>query len=340
MFDPSVADSHRSLSTVTDSSSFLNISPSSDLSDGLSNGSYSLASSSSLTTTAVQIPVIPSSRDIDLQLQTPDPNITRLNGGAIEISGSVNRRSDIFYRWETSTVNVSVTDIPSGQNIDLQLLDSDGEEQAVSANPGNAPESLNYANLPFGVYYIRVLNRSNTSASTFVLRASNNTPPNLLVRDNNIVRRLNNTLTFSDRVNDQDTSDIFRFTLPSAGAFQVNLVQFDLDPTLPNPNPSATPEIHVRLIQQLNQPGNFSGSIDDNEVLYSDIDTNTILTAPMTVFTTPTLPIADYWIQVYIPSGSPPISYSLQLTRLPSNSRQATDVSALLGLDLTDLTSV
>jgi hypothetical protein len=218
----------------------------------------------------------------------------------------------------------------------LQLLNSVGEEIAVSANPGNSNESIHLTDLPPDTYIIGVYTAATAPASNFVLRASNNTIPDLLARENLVVPNLTNSLTFSGIVSDRDTSDLFRFQLPSSGSFQVDLTE------LSNSFNSSSPlQLGIRVIRQ-NISGNQPGFIESDEILASTSDP---ATGTGTIFTLPNQAQGSYWIQVYAITesnsfdgfGSPPVRYSLQVTRLANRRIVLPNSPSLPTFDVTEL---
>jgi Bacterial pre-peptidase C-terminal domain len=149
-FAPFFSSSIRPLNLDTTGLTVLPPDSSSVLADSLGDSTISsVTASSAIAATDVQLPpTIPDSNDLD-QL--------RNDFGSIDFQGTVGSGSQVFYRWTTSNdVSISLTDIPQGRDVDLQLLNSVGEEIAVSANPGNSNESIHLTDLPPDTYIIGV----------------------------------------------------------------------------------------------------------------------------------------------------------------------------------------
>ncbi len=239
------------------------------------------------------------------EIQLPNTVDGTLNPGQNQFISSINGNTrQRIYRWSTGG-NVNLAIVGLSQDLDLQLLDDGGIEVARSSHSGNVNESINLVNLPQDTYFIRVYDPDNTPSQTnFTLRASNNNTSDLVARENapsdSDIPNLNNTLTFSGVVSNRDSSDVYRFRLPSSGTIQVNL-------SLQN-NPLVSPfnpRLGVRLIRQIHDSSHDDGFITVDEVIPSGPNVIASLTSPG-VFQLTGAPNDDYWVQVYQdPNGDP-----------------------------------
>lgn len=131
---------------------------------------------------------VPAGLDINPDDYEPNNNSKDAKAitGSENLEGTIHEGADVdFYKITNQlsfTVNLAVTGIPAGMDIDLYLLDSTQKIVAKSTNAKNADEKIAY-NGNSGIYYAKVeFNpRSKLVPSTYRLRVTVNTIPVILI---------------------------------------------------------------------------------------------------------------------------------------------------------------
>jgi hypothetical protein len=173
--------------------------------------------------------------------------------------------SDVFSftTGDLGNINVAITDISAGDDVDVQLFQDDGDgifeptsgDTFVSAGPrpSNLDDSINVGNQPAGTYFAQVSTFGPGSAGdvSYQIGLSSSDPSNLVAIDTQL-GNLSGDNVLNGNVNDNDTSDIFSFSLDTFEA-----VEFVVPPTGGN--------IDVQLIADSNQ----NGVIDPGEAILS-----------------------------------------------------------------------
>ena len=162
-----------------------------------------------------------------------------------------------------------------------------GEEVARSQRGKALDESINLRSLAAGTYFAQVYQFN--GYTSYTLNLSNANPSNLLPTEVNL-GALSATQTVLGSIYNNDTADIYRFSLDTARALTLNLSGLNADSNL-------------RLIRDANN----NGIVDVGEVLASS---NQSGTSSETL--TQNLQAGAYFVQVYQYSGE--TNYSLNLT--------------------------
>jgi hypothetical protein len=183
--------------------------------------------------------------------------ITRTRNAASGVND--NNTSDI-YRFTlggSRAVNIALTGLT--RDADLRLIrDSNGngfadanEVVASSSLSGTNPDSINLRSLAGGTYLVQVRQFSNNSTG-YSLRLSSNTPNNLIAPQDNLGVLGSNVITRSGSINDNNTADMYRFSLNSASAVNLALTGLSRDADL-----------------ALIRDANGNGVVDSSEVIAS-----------------------------------------------------------------------
>lgn len=136
----------------------------------------------------IQLDYIP----VGLQI-SPDsyePNNTTQEAKVIKsheyLEATIHEAADVDYYKVSyqlgSTINLELTEIPTGMDLDLFLLDSSFKPVLKSTNAKNANETITYQGNP-GTYYLKVTynNRSTLVKNQYRLRVAVNTMPVILI---------------------------------------------------------------------------------------------------------------------------------------------------------------
>jgi hypothetical protein len=147
-----------------------------------------------------------------------------------------------FRIGSTSNINVALTGITNGDDANLKLYrDSNGNGRfdansdqlvASSTRGGNNDDSINVANRSAGTYFaeVRRVESSNRNV-TYDLALSTKDPSNLLPREVNL-GNLSADVTRTGRVDNNDTSDVYGFSLGFFEGVNINLSGLSSDADL------------------------------------------------------------------------------------------------------------
>ncbi len=167
-----------------------------------------------------------------------------------------------FNIGSTSNINLSLTNISTGDDADLTLYRDNGDgvfnsavDQYVSgsARSSNVDDAINLADQSAGTYFAQVNRYAYGSSGdvTYDLALSTADPSNLLpieTQDGNVT----SNPTFSGQVGNTNTSDVYGFSLGYFGAVDINLTGLSSD-------------ADIRLIAD----SNGNRIVDSGEVLLS-----------------------------------------------------------------------
>lgn len=205
--------------------------------------------------------------------------------------------SDVFSfkTQNVGNINLALTNITAGGSADLRLFRDDGDGTfepdsddvfiSTAARKGNADDSINVSELVAGTYFVEVSrpveDDSLLSNVAYSLSLSTAEPSNLLLNELPI-GKLSSSLVVNANVSNNDTSDIFAFSL---NAFEN--VDILLNPLDGNAD--------IRLIQDLN--GNRI--IDKKDVI---LESTNLGTQTDSIFVNTA---GNYFLQVYQVGGDP-----------------------------------
>jgi hypothetical protein len=200
-----------------------------------------------------------------------------------------------FYQLSLSTSNLNVSLTNLGADADLRVirdfnsngLVDFGEVVASSGKSGTRDETINLGSLSSGEYFIEV--RRYSGDTSYNLKVSNLSPNNLLGVETDL-GGLSGTKVFNGSINNNNTSDTYRFSVTNFNIFGLSL------PTVVNASLSGlSADSDIRLIQDAN--GN--GIADSGDVLTGSYRGGTAAE----LFST-TLQTGTYFLQVNQFSGS------------------------------------
>ena len=201
-----------------------------------------------------------------------------------------------LYRFTLGTnapLNLSLTGLSADADVRV-IRDANnngiveaGEEVARSQRGKTLDESINLRSLAAGTYFAQVYQFN--GYTSYTLNLSNANPSNLLPTEVNL-GALSATQTVLGSIYNNDTADIYRFSLDTARALTLNLSGLNADSNL-------------RLIRDANN----NGIVDVGEVLASSNQSGTLSET-----LTQNLQAGAYFVQVYQYSGE--TNYSLNLT--------------------------
>jgi len=185
----------------------------------------------------------------------------------------------------TSDINIGLTGLTA--DADVQLLNSAGTVIASSTRGGTNSEDIHFNARPAGTYYARVFRFSGNT--NYNLRLSTADPSNILAPQENL-GPLVGSVSRSDFVGDNDTSDFYRFSVFGTRTLTavVNGLSSDAD---------------LRLIRDINS----DGILQAGEIVASSTRSGTFSENINRV-----LGSGDYYLQVYQFSGN--TNYNLGVT--------------------------
>jgi len=185
----------------------------------------------------------------------------------------------------TSDINIGLTGLTA--DADVQLLNAAGTVIASSTRGGTLSDDIHLNAQPAGTYYARVFQFSGDT--NYNLRLSTADPSNILAPQENL-GPLVGSVSRSDFVGDNDTSDFYRFSVFGTRTLTavVNGLSSDAD---------------LRLIRDINS----DGILQAGEVVASSIQGGTFSENINRV-----LGSGDYYLQVYQFSGN--TNYNLGVT--------------------------
>jgi len=185
----------------------------------------------------------------------------------------------------TSDINIGLTGLTA--DADVQLLNSAGTVIASSTRGGTLSDDIHLNAQPAGTYYARVFQFSGDT--NYNLRLSTADPSNILAPQENL-GPLVGSVSRSDFVGDNDTSDFYRFSVFGTRTLTavVNGLSSDAD---------------LRLIRDINS----DGILQAGEVVASSTQGGTFSENINRV-----LGSGDYYLQVYQFSGN--TNYNLGVT--------------------------
>jgi hypothetical protein len=163
-----------------------------------------------------------------------------------------------------------------------------GDELLSSTFGGTTSESINLNNQAVGTYFAQVYQYS--GESNYTLRLSNTQPSNLIVAEDNFGTLGSTSSSRTGFVGNNDTSDIYQFSLSSARTLSASLSGLSADADL-------------RIIRDANSNGIADAG---DEIIRSAFGGNT--SESITQF----LAAGDYFAQVYQFGGE--TSYNLGLS--------------------------
>lgn len=198
----------------------------------------------------------------------------------------------------TGNINLALTGLSSDADVEIfrdfnsnGIVDAEDTQVGGSFRGGSTDDSINIASQEAGDYIVEVNQFSGDTtydlrlSTTFASSASN------LLPSETEVGSLTDSLTFSNSVSDEDTTDIYNFIVDAAGDFT-----FTLD--------GLTADADLRLIQDINS----NLIVDEGEVIATSTFGSTS-TDSITAFLEPG---DNYYVQVYqFSSGT--IDYDLTL---------------------------
>jgi hypothetical protein len=144
----------------------------------------------------------------------------------LEKSLSSAKASEVFTftTLDFGNVNVALTNISANDDVDVQLFKDDGdgifeptsgdEYIAAGPRPSNLDESINVSNQQAGKYFAEVsrFDLGSQSDSSYKISFSSSNPSNLIAIDNKL-GDLSVDRVFNGNLSNDDTSDIFSFSL-------------------------------------------------------------------------------------------------------------------------------
>jgi hypothetical protein len=175
----------------------------------------------------------------------------------------------VFNTTSLGNINLALTNISAGDDIDIQLFRDDGDgifeptsgDVYISAGPrpGNQDDSITVANQPAGNYFVEVsrFDLGSFGDASYRLSLSNTRVSNLLPIEFR-VGNLSASQNFVGNVGNSDTADVYAFSLDRFEGTSINL----------------TPQggnADIRLIQDVN--GN--GVVDPGDLLRSSTNPGT-----------------------------------------------------------------
>jgi Calpain family cysteine protease/Bacterial pre-peptidase C-terminal domain len=220
-------------------------------------------------------------------------------------TGAIDSPSDVdFFRFRlssASSLNIALTGLST--DADMQLLNSSGSVIASSTNGSGLSDSINYATLAAGDYYVKIYPYTD-SLTNYNLSFSTTATSNLIAAESNI-GLVNGTRVFSNWVGNSDTSDIYSFSLNSTRTLNMTLSGLSTD-------------VDIRLIRDVN--GN--GLIDSNDFVQGSSRDG--LSAE---WLNPTLGAGNYFVQVYQYRGES--NYNLTISTGDWYSNNLTDAGVI-----------
>ncbi|MBD2772309.1 TolB family protein [Iningainema tapete] len=227
------------------------------------------------------------------------------------LTNTINRRETVsqsdpidVFQFSTKSlgnINVALTDISANVNVDLSLYRDNNNNGIVDASDtfisnsiraGNADESINVANQPAGNYIIQASPFSPVDNASYSLLLSADNPSNLLPAEFQL-GDLEGDRTFINQVGNNNTVDIYAFSIESLENVNINLA-------------GLTSDADIRLIRD----SNFNRIVDSNEVILSSTVSGT--SSESISLNTP----SSYYLQVYQLSGD--TNYTLTFDYSPS----------------------
>lgn len=162
-------------------------------------------------------------------MATYDLGTLSSNGNVVtrnDFSLSTSQPTDVFkFRiGSTSDINLALTGISGGDDADLRLfrdvnnngvLDASDRANPISSSTrgGNSDDSINLADRAAGTYFAEVNRFTSSSGNvTYDFAASTANPSNLLPNEINL-GNLSGDVTRTGRVDNNDTSDVYAFSL-------------------------------------------------------------------------------------------------------------------------------
>ncbi|MEH1810721.1 calcium-binding protein [Nostoc sp.] len=175
----------------------------------------------------------------------------------------------VFNTTSFGNINLALTNISAGDDIDIQLFRDDGDGIfeptsgdayiAAGPRPGNQDDPITVANQPAGTYFVEVSRFDLGSFGDASYRLSlSNTPVSNLLPIEFRVGNLSASQTFVGNVGNSDTADVYALSLDKFEGTNINLT-----PQAGNAD--------IRLIQDVN--GN--GIVDQGDVLQSSTNPGT-----------------------------------------------------------------
>lgn len=221
---------------------------------------------------------------------------TSISNTATITSANIHDSSDVdYYRFtipSTSSISISLSNIPTNCDYDLVLYNSSQTQCASSANGGNSSESISYSAAP-GTYYIKVYSYSGSSSSNYrlTINASINYPPDSYEPNNTIQSPTNivTPITLYGTIHSSTDTDYYRFVVSTVSIVRIDLANI----------PSAC-DYDLKLLNGSYSVISSSGNRGNS---------------PETIVTT--LSPGIYYINVYPYTGSSNVPYRLSVTTTP-----------------------
>ncbi|WP_414586502.1 pre-peptidase C-terminal domain-containing protein [Scytonema sp. PCC 10023] len=232
-----------------------------------------------------------------------DIGLLPANGNAVtrnDYTLTPGQPTDVFEFRINSTrnINVALTGITAGDDADLRLFRDinnngilDATDRGVnnanaigtSTRGGNADDSINLADRAAGTYFAEVSRYAPGSQGnvTYDIAVSSADPSNLLPREVEL-GNLSRDVTQTGQVGNNDTADIYHFSLGLFEGVNINLSGLSAD-------------ADIRLIQDRN--GNRI--VEDSEVIRSSTNGGTLADSIRGINTS-----GDYYLEVYQYSGN------------------------------------
>ncbi|MBW4615052.1 MAG: pre-peptidase C-terminal domain-containing protein [Desmonostoc vinosum HA7617-LM4] len=140
----------------------------------------------------------------------------------------------VFNNTTASNINIALTNISAGDDIDVQLFRDDGDGIfeptsgdiyiASGPRPSNQDDSINVAEQPKGTYFLEVgrFDLGSVGDASYSLSLSNTDPSNLLPIEFQ-VGSLSSSQTFIGNVGNSDTADVYAFSLDKFEGTNISL---------------------------------------------------------------------------------------------------------------------
>jgi hypothetical protein len=213
-----------------------------------------------------------------------------------------------FTMGSTGNYNAALTNITSGTDVDMRLIrDVNGDRVltgsdvvvASSTRGSNLDEAINVRNLTAGTYFLQTYLFSGNNAN-YRLRMSNggSRPGNLLTNDINAGTLGNTPFVDSESASINESEDLFRFTMGSAGNFNASLTGI------------SGGDVDMRLIRDINNNGIVD--VGDEVVRSAAGSTND------EAINVRNLAAGNYFLQTYLFSGNN-ANYTLKMSNTGSS---------------------
>ncbi|WAL58242.1 PPC domain-containing protein [Thermocoleostomius sinensis] len=213
-----------------------------------------------------------------------------------------------FTMGSVGNYNASLTNITAGTDVDMRLIrDVDGDRVltgrdvviASSTRGSNLDEAINVRNLAAGTYFLQTYLFSGNNAN-YTLRMSNGgfRPGNLLTNDVNAGTLSSTPFTQTNFVSTNDSENLYRFTMGSAGNFNASLTGI------------SGGDVDMRLIRDSNNNGIVD--VGDEVVRSQAGSTND------EAINVRNLAAGTYFLQTYLFSGNN-VNYTLKMSNTGSS---------------------